>query len=122
LETVEQYLSGQPLPTPRTEPEPPSGKTVVVCDVELQNLVPMFLERREQDIRSLTAGVAAGDFATVQSLGHGMKGAGGGYGFPRITEIGAALEEAGREADAAAAARWTEELSQYLKQIEVQYE
>jgi hypothetical protein len=34
------------------------------------------------------------DFQAVKTLGHGMKGAGGSYGFPAITDIGAALEDA----------------------------
>ena len=35
----------------------------------------------------------------VQSLGHGMKGAGGSWGFQRITDIGAALEQMAESAD-----------------------
>ena len=41
-----------------------------------------------------------GDFKTVESLGHGMKGAGGSWGFQAITDIGAAVEHAAESADA----------------------
>lgn len=84
--------------------------------------MPLFLEHREQDVQVIIAALQAGDFRTVQSLGHSMKGAGGGYGFERITEIGAELEAAGIAGDAASALQWNEELSRYLEEIEVRYE
>ena len=106
----------------RPEASTPKAKTIVVCDADIEDLVPPFLEHREQDVRSIHAAVQAGDFQTVQSLGHSMKGAGGGYGFDRITEIGAELEAAGIARDAASALHWNEELSRYLAEIEVRYE
>lgn len=103
-------------------PAQPRPKTIVVCDADIEDLVPMFLEHREQDVHAIAAALLAGDFKTVQSLGHSMKGAGGGYGFDRITEIGAELEAAGAAGDAASVRRWNEALSQYLEEIEVRYE
>jgi len=60
-----------------------------------------------------------GDFETVESLGHGMKGAGGSYGFPGITDIGAALEQAAESADTEASRKWVGELSKYLDRVEI---
>ena len=60
-----------------------------------------------------------GDFETVESLGHGMRGAGGSYGFQAITDIGAALEQAAESADADASRKWVGELSSYLDRVEV---
>ena len=60
-----------------------------------------------------------GDFETVQSLGHGMKGAGGSWGFQTITDIGAALEQAGESADTAASHNWVGKLSTYLDRVEI---
>jgi len=60
-----------------------------------------------------------GDFETVESLGHGMKGAGGSYGFHGITDIGAALEQAGESADTDASRKWVGELSRYLDRVEI---
>ena len=59
------------------------------------------------------------DFETVESLGHGMKGAGGSWGFQAITDIGAALEQAGESADTAASHKWVGEWSTYLDRVEV---
>ena len=60
-----------------------------------------------------------GDFETVENLGHGMKGAGGSWGFQAITDIGAALEQAAESADTAMSRKWVGELSSYLDRVEV---
>ena len=61
------------------------------------DLVPGFLQNRRQDVVAMLDALDRGDFATVESLGHGMKGAGGSWGFQAITDIGAALEQAAQE-------------------------
>ena len=59
------------------------------------------------------------DFETVERLGHGMKGAGGSWGFQAITDIGAALEQAAESADSDASRKCVGELSSYLDRVEV---
>ena len=55
-------------------------------------------------------------------LGHNMKGSGTGYGFTRITELGASLEQAaGRGAAEEIRAR-AAELTRYLDGLHVKYE
>jgi HPt (histidine-containing phosphotransfer) domain-containing protein len=58
------------------------------------------------------------DFETVTILGHQMRGSGGAYGFQAITDIGAALQEAGESADTDASRKWLGELSSYLDRVE----
>lgn len=94
----------------------------VSVDPDLEALIPGFLQNRHKDVEKLRAALAAGDTATVQSIGHMLKGVGGGYGFVRITELGAGLEAAGRDNDRDAMARQVTELAQYLAQVEVVYE
>ena len=60
-----------------------------------------------------------GDFEAVESLGHGMKGAGGSFGFEAITDIGAALEQAAASTDTDASRKCVGELSSYLDHVEV---
>jgi len=55
----------------------------------------------------------------VESLGHGMKGAGSSWGFQVITDIGAALEQAAESADTGASRKWVGELSRYLDRVEI---
>jgi HPt (histidine-containing phosphotransfer) domain-containing protein len=95
------------------------GKILVEVDEEILDLVPGFLENRRKDVDRIREAAASGDFATARRLGHSMKGAGGGNGFNRITEIGAVLEEAAERGDVATIERELGELASYLERVEV---
>ena len=51
-----------------------------------------------------------------------MKGAGGGYGFDAITDIGQSLEQAAKAPDPDEIRKLAGELSTYLDRVEVVYE
>ena len=88
----------------------------------LAELVPGFLEARRRDIDAIGAALERSDYDNVRILGHNMKGSGVGYGFNRITEIGASLEQAaGRRAPEEIRTRSTE-LVRYLDGLHVVYE
>ena len=85
---------------------------VVRANPKLADLIPGFLQNRRQDVIAMLEALDRGDFAIVESLGHGMKGAGGSWGFQAITDIGAALEQAAKSADNDASRKRVGELSQ----------
>jgi hypothetical protein len=62
------------------------------------------------------------DYETIQKLGHGFKGAGAGFGFERITDIGLDIEEAAKVERYEDIKEKLEELIHYLKNIEIVYE
>ena len=87
----------------------------------LATLVPGFLEGRRRDVVTIAAALERRDYDSVRILGHNMKGSGAGYGFNRITEIGASLEQAaGRRAAEEIRAR-SVELVRYLDGLHVVY-
>jgi len=94
-------------------------KTIIRVDPEIAELIPGFLENRRKDIAAMLDAVQRGDFETVRVLGHSMKGAGGGYGFDAITEIGSALEQAAQQCNAAEIRNRVNELSCFLDRVEV---
>ena len=67
----------------------------------------------------MQAALEGGDFETVRVLGHSMKGAGGGYGFDAITDIGAALEQTAKDKNPGAIRTSLDELSSFLDRVEV---
>lgn len=99
-----------------------SQKIVVTVDEEIEDLVPGFLENRHRDVKTLEEALEKGDYETIRSLGHKMKGAGGGYGFDAITDIGMALENAAKDSDAQEIQGRIQELTHYLEHVEVVYE
>jgi HPt (histidine-containing phosphotransfer) domain-containing protein len=98
---------------------PREERILVHVASEIAELIPGFLRNRRKDVGAMLDAVQQGDFETVRLLGHSMKGAGGGYGFDAVTEIGAALEEAAKQRNAAAIRDRVNQLSRYLDRVEV---
>jgi len=98
---------------------PREERILVRVASEIAELIPGFLQNRRKDIAAMLDAVQRGDFETVRLLGHSMKGAGGGYGFDAITEIGAALEQAAKGRNRESIGKSLRDLSSYLDRVEV---
>ena len=96
-----------------------SAPIIAYVNPKVADLVPEFLQNRRLDVIALIAALDRGDFETVESLGHGMRGVGGSWGFQGITDIGAALEHAAELADDDSSRKWVGELKRYLDRVEV---
>lgn len=99
-----------------------NDKITVKIDSDLEDLIPGFLENRKTDVENLRKATRLNDFKSLQSIGHSLKGVGGGYGFDRMSEIGAAIETAGKTGDADAAQAQIEQLSDYLARLDIMFE
>src|SRR5678815_5514734 len=88
----------------------------------LADLVPGFLDGRRRDIDAIAAALERSDYDNVRILGHNMKGSGAGYGFSRITEIGASLEQAATRCAPEGIRARAAELARYLDGLHVEYE
>ncbi len=75
------------------------GRAHTRVDADLAELIPGYLANRRRDVEAIAVALEHADYENVRHLGHNMKGSGAGYGFDRISEIGASLEQAavGRE-------------------------
>jgi HPt (histidine-containing phosphotransfer) domain-containing protein len=96
-------------------------KIIVAVDPQIAQLVPRFLANRLADVNKIRAALASADFEAIRVVAHGMKGSGGGYGFPEVSRLGATLEEGARQRDTAAITALTASLEEYLGRIEVKY-
>ncbi len=99
-----------------------NGKIVIRVDHDIADLIPGFLDNRRKDVVKIADALSRGDFEVPRILGHSMKGAGGGYGFDAITEIGAAIEAAAKAADPGSIREQVGKLETYLNSVEVVYE
>lgn len=97
-------------------PSPAEGPIDVEVEPDLMDLVPMFLENRRREVGELRTALEVGDVATVEDIGHRMKGL-GGYGFAYVGEAGGALEEMARSGDLAGADRWVDAIDDYLSRV-----
>lgn len=74
-------------------------KELVHIDASFEPLVPKFLTNRKNEVMTMQEALTAQDFETVRVVAQGVNGAGGSYGFDRITEIAAGVEQAARTCD-----------------------
>ena len=103
-----------------SQPEPTDQLTVEISR-DLEDIVPIFLDNRKKDVKTLRNALSKQDLRTVQTLGHRMKGDGGGFGFDRITEIGAAMERAAQLEDHSTIEQHIVQLEDFLKRVTVVY-
>ena len=97
-------------------------KIVVNVDPDLEDLIPGFLENRSKDLKAMQEAQEKGDVQTLQSIGHSLKGVGGGYGFDDLSEIGAAIEVAAKSGDISTVPGLLDRLKDYLERVEVKFE
>jgi PAS domain S-box-containing protein len=71
----------------------------------------LFLKNRRGDVVTMSEALDRSDFGAVALLSHGMRGAGGMFGFPAISEIGAGLEASADRSDIKESRQWVDELS-----------
>jgi HPt (histidine-containing phosphotransfer) domain-containing protein len=95
------------------------ARVTVEVEPDLIELIPAFLTRKRADLQTLKDALEKGDLSAVGALGHRIKGEGGSFGFDVMTEIGAALEAAGKKGDRESAGQLISDLSQYLEKIDV---
>lgn len=96
-------------------------KIIVTIDKDLEDLIPGFLANRNKDIELLQRANAAGDFPAMQSIGHSLKGVGGGYGFDRMSELGAEIETAAKGKNLHYLEELIESYVDYLARVEIKY-
>ncbi len=97
-------------------------KIVVHVDREIADIVPGFLANRRMDIKSIQDALSKEDYETIRTLGHSMKGSGGGYGFDAIGDIGSLLEQEAESRNIKGIRRGIDELSTYLERVDIVYE
>lgn len=100
----------------------PHDTIVVHVDADLEPLIPFFLNNQHKALAAMQAALQQHDYETIQSLGHRMKGSGGGYGFDAVTDIGSAIEEAARIGHHEEIAARLRSLAHYLGRVEVVYD
>jgi HPt (histidine-containing phosphotransfer) domain-containing protein len=95
---------------------------VVWLEKDLEQLVTRFLRRKEDELSRLREALSGADFDTIRRLGHDLKGAGEGFGFPELSILGAKFELAAKAADAELTAVHIATMERYLKRLQVHFD
>lgn len=105
----------------QAEAPKPGGRHVVCLEKDLEPIVTRFLDRKRAEIPRLRAALHGQDFEEIRRLGHDLKGAGEGFGFPDLTAVGALLERGARSRDGGAINEQIDAMDRYLASVEVHY-
>ena len=98
---------------------PDDEPIVIRVDSIAGRLLPAFLDRRVKDLALIDEELDRNGFGVIERLGHNLKGIGRSYGFDGITDIGAVIEQAGRQHDAAEIRRQAAALMHYLQRVRI---
>lgn len=97
-------------------------KITVSIDPDLEDLIPGFLSNRKDDIEKLRTACNSSSLEDLRSIGHSLKGVGGGYGFQKITEIGSEIENHAKSSNLDEIRKLIEDLDEYLDCVEIVYQ
>lgn len=98
------------------------SKCLVVCDTDLDDIIPEYLENKRAECLLLKELADQGNFEEIRTIAHGIKGSGGCYGFPVISEIGREMEEEAKAENLSGVLVQVEALQSYTERVEVRYE
>jgi HPt (histidine-containing phosphotransfer) domain-containing protein len=100
--------------------EPTSTKILISVPQGVpRELVAEYLARCRSGLPFLKAAVGQNQHEQTRVLGHRMKGTGAPYGFARLTEIGAGIEQAATDQNSGVLLRYVAELEEYLSRVEI---
>ena len=117
LAAIDGYASVHAAP-PAASDHPEHEVTV---DEEFSAILSRFLSNVRKNPAAIAAALGRGDYDTVRSLGHNMKGTGASFGLPQISVLGDRLERAAKEQSADAVLVANSELAQFLDRIQIRY-
>ncbi len=105
-----------------TNPAQPTGAVPTVLksqllneDPDLADVVEEFIEGLDDRIAEMRAAFKAADSASLATLAHRLRGAGGSYGYPELTTAGAEAERQWKQADLTNAEQWIGRIEELAK-------
>lgn len=81
-------------------------------DADLRDIVSEFVDGLSVRISELKRAHQDLDFTALTTLAHQLKGAGGSYGYPDISELAATMEQRFHDQDAAQFDSWVNDLEE----------
>ena len=90
---------------------------IKVDDPIVLELLPAYIKHRRLEIFQLQRLVNQNDFDKIRIIGHNLKGSGGLYGMPQISEYGALLEDRSLAQDSEDLLKVVQKIENFLERI-----
>lgn len=107
---------------PPNQPATTGEALIVHVEADFEPLLPKFMTNRKKEVVTMREALAQQDFETVRKVAHGMKGAGGSYGFDRVTAMAAVIEQAAKTETSPTIEAELAQLGHYLEQVQVVFD
>jgi signal transduction histidine kinase/HPt (histidine-containing phosphotransfer) domain-containing protein len=111
----------QPPPTMETPPEDGAIVSQFANDPEIATILEEFVGHLEDQADAMRRAYADGRYEDLQRCAHRLKGAGGSYGYPSLTDANKRLEDAAKARDRAAADAALDTVAELIRAIQNGY-
>ena len=78
-----------------------------------------FVENRKSELGTILDALERGDYHAIRTIGHNLKGAGGGFGMMAVSDLGKTLESAAMERNAEVVRTVVDALRDYLGRVKL---
>jgi HPt (histidine-containing phosphotransfer) domain-containing protein len=99
-----------------------AARFTVTIEQDFAPMIPRFMENRHKELAAMNEANTQHDYETIRRLAHGMKGAGGSYGFEGLTTFAGQVEQAAKAADETGVAQGLASIAAYLGSVDVVFE
>ncbi len=102
-----------------TNKQDPIMSELVAEDPSFADLVEEFVGGLDERLRGMRAALDGEEIDTLKSLAHQLKGAGGGHGYPALTDVSGVLEQHAKDGALEECKASIEELAALLSRVVV---
>ncbi len=89
-------------------------------DASFADVVVQFVDGLGKRVAKMEESVRAGDFETLHAVAHQLKGCGGGFGYPVLTDRAASIEQAAKTQSIDTCLKAVEELKRICECVVVE--
>jgi PAS domain S-box-containing protein len=111
--------------SPNVAENPPCDDNAIISlyadDPDIMPILDGYIEHLGEQADEMRAALGNAQFADLQRMAHKMKGSGGNYGYPMLTDAAKDLEDAAKALDAQSAGAAMQKISLLCKAIEYGY-
>jgi len=93
----------------------------VDIDVDLEDLIPDFLQNKRNEIGIIRASLNEDDFENIARIAHKIKGSGGGYGFTEMSKIAQMIEVSTKAKNKEEISNLLDRFIYYMDNLEIVY-
>lgn len=108
------------MPDNTPDPKKPIGSELVNEDASFADLVIHFVDGLGTRLNAMEDAIREADFEALRVAAHQLKGSGGGYGYPVLTERAAAIEHCAKSQELMDCQKAVNELKEICERVVVQ--